>query len=765
MNESKIERTAKPEVGTLEWHTQRIESRKLKPEAVTQNLAGERPPAASHILQVGLAAAGCTYFTDLATVETVDWPVVIPDETQRLTIRRAPHTYIDGVKSDGMRYFGLILAKLGILKAYQAIGESIYQFSVSQRMEDIIEAKMGKQYIPNLMPLFQERMPEIVPMIKKLPEIVVVKEAPVVALAKKLAAVPDIPAFDPLEIMQQIRDGMAEIKAQTAKKPVGRPRKPKAATSSDPGLEGELPRIDAKDPYYWSDFILQYRNQKIKTREEQAQFLHDMHRVFAVVLLAKPLYVFKSCPKDVFSIHTTPPDRKTQPYFYYNLVDGPGDGEGVRKWFLDWAALDTLSYQRVDCIPYHPHLGMPPLEARTLNTFGGFIANFVGDENGRISGKQKEKIQLFLNHVREVIAAGDDFVYRYIMGWYRGLLLPDKNGEIKMTLISPLIKGLQRAGKNRPLDMLRNHVFGHNCSMETDGPQALTARFNPELAGKILVVVNESKESEGDVSFSKTDSEKLKNRITGETLWVEGKGTNKVEYTNRLNITFCSNHNLSLHTTQDDGRIPQFDISAHRVGDHDYFVALSDSFTQEAGDILYTYLLSDEVETMDLKTIPKTQSRMDAIELSMGAPDRFLLELLAGRVAIPKSDFHNKAIDGREVWMVTTYALRLVFQDWLRDNMPSSKPCSDKAFTLKIKGGPGAPSKHFKHHPNVKIGRRTMSTFEILEPAFDLLAVMVEGCHLATGEEEHLSFREAILAPSSPASSIYAQLIPNHSLD
>lgn len=588
---------------------------------------------------------------------------------------------------------------------------------------------------------------EIIELAKREMAMKAAKEAasPAFAAAIQKSISPAIPDFDIKATMQEMQTQMAKVAAATAKRPVGRPRKPKAATSSDPGLEGELPRIDAKDPYYWSDFILQYRNQKIKTREEQTQFLHDLHRVFAVVLLAKSLYVFKSCPSDVFSIHTAPPDQKTQPYFYYNLVDGPGDGEGVRKWFLDWKGLDTLSYKRIDCIPFHPHLGMPDMDARILNTFGGFIANFVGDENGRISGKQKEKIQLFLNHVREVIAAGDDFVYRYTMGWYRGMLLPDKEGNIRMTLIAPLFKGPQRSGKNIVLDMLRDHVFGHNCSMEVDGTGDLTDRFNPELAGKILVVVNESKESESDIKLSSRDSEKIKNRITGKTIWVEGKRENKVEYTNRLNITFCSNHILSLHTTQDDGRIPQFEVSGHRVGDHAYFDALGDSFTQEAGDILYTYLLSDEVETMNLKTIPKTQTRIDAIELSMGSPDRFLVELLAGRIAIPRLNIRRKGKE--DDFAVSTLSLRILYQDFIREHMPSSKPCSDKIFTQKIKGGPGMPSKYFQHIPNIKFGTKNQTGFKILKPAWDVLRVDMPRDLCDTGDDVHCDFRAAMGLP------------------
>jgi len=203
-----------------------------------------------------------------------------------------------------------------------------------------------------------------------------------------------------------------------------------------------------------------------------------------------------------------------------------------------------------------------------------------------IKNDVKQKVELFLSYIKDILASGDENVYQYIIKWISNMCKGNKNDSA--LVFKTNAKGV---GKSTLPTMLRKYILGENLSLES-GSEPLKTKFNTILAGKLFVNFEELE------TFSASEwtavSSVLKRQITSDTMNFEKKGQDTYTSDNINNYILLSNHDVD-----DDGR--RFfvaDISTHkkeieRIGKIYIKIALTKRL-----DLLYIVILERLIQTI-----------------------------------------------------------------------------------------------------------------------------------------------------------------------
>ena len=105
-----------------------------------------------------------------------------------------------------------------------------------------------------------------------------------------------------------------------------------------------------------------------------------------------------------------------------------------------------------------------------------------------------------------------------------------------------------------------------------------------------------------------------------------------------------------------------------------YFDNLAKCFNQEIADIFYSYLISINFN-IDLRDIPKTEIRQEAIAGSIKTPMIFIKDMFENG-AIPLSSYYIKSSKTYNAF-ITLNDMYEIYKDWYKNNTSSTK-CHSK---------------------------------------------------------------------------------------
>ena len=312
------------------------------------------------------------------------------------------------------------------------------------------------------------------------------------------------------------------------------------------------------------------------------------------------------------------------------------------------------------------------LKPHEFNTYSGFKAQEVADINMDI-------VNVFINHIRDVWACGNDTYYKYMMSWIAQII----KTPWKKTDIAILLQGGQGSGKTLPCQILYDRVFGKNLGVSASGIGSLTQRFNGTTMSKLFCKVDELSVVDGD-SFN-ASFDKMKSLITDSHLQVEKKGMEHITIDNHINFIMTTNHRHTVKIERDDRRYAIFEVSDKYKQDTDYFADFMDTLNNdEAGDHIYSYFKNyPEDEMVNLRKIPMTEIKQEMADLSKSSVVRFV-ECMDEEVDNAMLyDWVGK--DGEKAITVDNfYAL---FLDWCSKNGEKGSWAKNKIKTeLKSKG-------------------------------------------------------------------------------
>lgn len=249
---------------------------------------------------------------------------------------------------------------------------------------------------------------------------------------------------------------------------------------------------------------------------------------------------------------------------------------------------------------------------------GGAPPNFYNLWHGLSLRPKPGNCEPLLHHIREVICAGDETIFHYVIGWAADMLQNPANRPG----VALAIRGAEGVGKGIFGQVLMRLVAPHSVQV-TQGNQ-IVGRFNSIIVSKLLIFMDEAfwagdRQAEGI----------LKGLITETNLVVEHKGKEPIQVSNYSRLLLASNSDWIVPAGHGARRYLVLDASDKFKGDRAYFKALIKHIYEEGGlEAFAAHLMKFDLETVDLRSPPKTDALLEQKLETMDTVGRFIFDML-----------------------------------------------------------------------------------------------------------------------------------------
>ena len=185
-----------------------------------------------------------------------------------------------------------------------------------------------------------------------------------------------------------------------------------------------------------------------------------------------------------------------------------------------------------------------PVPSDTMNLFRGYGVT-----------PKKGDCGLILQHIQEVICAGDPVVYEAMLSLIAWQL--QHIGEPSRIIVA-LISEPQQTGKGSLLESVLFPIFGF-AGIKVSDIQEITGTFNAILRGKAFVFLDEAL-FRGD----KRAANQVKSLVATQTVALNEKFLPRVHTPVGINIWLASNEEVPVHVEEHDARYWPLWVSPHR---------------------------------------------------------------------------------------------------------------------------------------------------------------------------------------------------------
>jgi hypothetical protein len=233
---------------------------------------------------------------------------------------------------------------------------------------------------------------------------------------------------------------------------------------------------------------------------------------------------------------------------------------------------------------------------------------------------------LYLAHLRDNIAAGNEEHAEYLLNWMaRAVQQPGTAGEVAVVM-----RGKEGTGKGvlaREFGRLFGSHFRHLFQA-----RHLTGHFNSHLQQCSVLYADESFFA-GDRSHESA----LKGLITEETLFIEPKGLDGFTVRNCIHLLMSSNSDWVVPAGADARRYFVLNVSDTRMQDGEYFGAITRQMDSGGREALLHFLLNRDISEFDPRRVPQTDALAEQKAFSRRGMDR-LIEIIAHDGVVPATD-------------------------------------------------------------------------------------------------------------------------------
>lgn len=217
---------------------------------------------------------------------------------------------------------------------------------------------------------------------------------------------------------------------------------------------------------------------------------------------------------------------------------------------------------------------------------------------------------LLRNLIRDVLCAGDEESYEYVMNWLAYLF--QRPGQVAEVAL--VFRGEKGTGKGT-LGRAVATICGRH-GIQLTNPEHLTGRFNLHLKDCIFLFPDEAFWA-GD----KRHEGVLKGIVTEPTIVIEGKGRDLETCPNRVHVIMASNEDWVVPAGLDnERRFAVFDVTNGMIGNLAGFDAINYQLYQEGGLSAFLYdMLSRDIEGWHPRSkIPVTSALIEQKIAGMG---------------------------------------------------------------------------------------------------------------------------------------------------
>jgi hypothetical protein len=260
---------------------------------------------------------------------------------------------------------------------------------------------------------------------------------------------------------------------------------------------------------------------------------------------------------------------------------------------------ERRQYQGIEFAPVNPRDGY-------YNLWGGFAVE-----------SRAGSCDLFLAHLKDNVARGDEAHLKWIVGWFAQIM---QQPHIKVGT-SLVFRGKQGTGKTI-VGQVFGSLIGEHYELVSD-PRYITGQFNSHMASLLILHADEAfwggdKRAEG----------KLKDLITGYRHRLEFKGIDPILVNNYMRLFVTSNAEWVVPAAFGERRFACFDVGEGRLKDRSYFGAIVDEMNRGGREALLHHLLTFDLSQVDLGKIPETDALLEQIFDSATPEQQWWLDTL-----------------------------------------------------------------------------------------------------------------------------------------
>ncbi len=241
--------------------------------------------------------------------------------------------------------------------------------------------------------------------------------------------------------------------------------------------------------------------------------------------------------------------------------------------------------------------------AGVFNFFQGYRVNPV-----------KGDCAIYLDHLLNVVCAGDIANYNYLCGWLaHAVQRPDEKPNVAVVL-----KSVEGTGKGTMVEPVLQ-IFGSHAS-KINGAGNVAGRFNGVVANKLLIFADEV-----DLTDPKV-SDKLKSIISETTVNMERKGLEVEPLPNYCRLIFASNRGRVINAGLRERRYFVLEPSDEKAQDIEYFKRLREWINDGGSSKLLHYLLEVDISEFSPYKCPQTKALIDEKLSSLAGVNQFFYE-------------------------------------------------------------------------------------------------------------------------------------------
>lgn len=218
---------------------------------------------------------------------------------------------------------------------------------------------------------------------------------------------------------------------------------------------------------------------------------------------------------------------------------------------------------------------------------------------------------IYLDHLKQVMCAGDEASYSYLVGWMAHLF---QRPDIKPN-VAIVLKSVEGTGKGTMAEPLLTILGPHGN--KTNGAYAIASRFNGTLASRLFIFADEVDLTDKHVA------DRLKGIISETTVNLERKGLEIEPLPNYCRLIFASNHTRVLNAGIRERRYLVLEPSDEKAQDSAYFRNLWAWIHDSGAAKLLHYLLRVDISGFDPYKCPQTKALIAEKLANLSGVNRF----------------------------------------------------------------------------------------------------------------------------------------------
>jgi len=227
------------------------------------------------------------------------------------------------------------------------------------------------------------------------------------------------------------------------------------------------------------------------------------------------------------------------------------------------------------------------------------------------------KCDLYLHHIKEIICAGDQALYDYVLGWMAHAI----QNPTELPGVALVLRGSPGTGKGtfaQHFGKIFGDHFHHLVHMDH-----LLGKFSAHLSSALVVFADEIV-----WGGNKREAGQLKGIITESRRMMEAKFKDPIVVDNYARFIFATNEDWAVPTGPKERRYCVLNIAESKAEDHSYFASINTEMRNGGVEALMYTLVNLDLSYFNVRRYPVTEGLLHQKQLSLPSVAQWWYDIL-----------------------------------------------------------------------------------------------------------------------------------------